>query len=53
MDLGLILLSLVILRFGYNWIKVSIFMWGANIEGSSFKMTFAYMITKKELKDMQ
>jgi len=42
-----------ILSFIFAWIKVSIFMWGAGIEGSSFKRTFAYMIGKYELQNLK
>jgi len=42
-----------ILSFIFSWIKVSIFMWGAGIKGSSFKRTYAYMIGKSELKNIK
>jgi len=47
------IIIMFILSFLYNWIKVSIFMWGAGLKGSSFKRTFAYMIGKSELKDLK
>ena len=47
------IIIMFILSFLYNWIKVSIFMWGAGLKGSSFKRTFAYMIGKSELKDFK
>ena len=54
MELFLLFLAIsYIISFIFSWIKVSIFMWGAGIKGSSFRRTFAYMIGKSELKDLK
>jgi len=54
MELILFLLVIsYVLSFIFSWIKVSIFMWGAALKGSSFKRTFVYMIGKSELKDLK
>lgn len=52
MEWIILISALFLLNFIFNWGKVFFFMWGANIKGSSFKMTFAYMLSKNELKDL-
>ena len=52
MELVAFLVILFIINFIFNWMKVFFFMWGASMKGSSFKMTFAYMLGKNELKDL-
>jgi len=47
------IIIIFLLSFLYNWIKISIFMWGADLKGSSFKRTIAYMIGKKELENLK
>jgi len=47
------IIVIFLLSFLYNWIKISIFMWGADLKGSSFKRTIAYMIGKKELENLK
>jgi len=52
MELLIIVSILLLIKFIFSWIKVTFFMWSASMKGSSFKMTFAYLLGKHELRDL-